>query len=83
MTSDALKKGLQNLFNVERPWINVEKMIKLYLQRFFTYMSTLPFFFLNKHTLNTLSHILYFKKNSNELYKNNFSTLTNNILLYV
>jgi hypothetical protein len=43
MTLNATKKGLQNIFNVERPWTNVEKTIKLYLERFFTYMFTLPY----------------------------------------
>ncbi len=29
VTLYALKKGLQNLFNVQRPWTNVEKIIRL------------------------------------------------------
>jgi len=39
----ASRKGLQNLFIVQRPSTNVEKVIKLYLQRFFTYLFTLPY----------------------------------------
>jgi hypothetical protein len=43
MTLDVPKKGLQTDFNVKRLLINVEKVIKFYLQRFFTYLSTLPY----------------------------------------
>jgi hypothetical protein len=43
MTLNVPKKGLQNLFNVERPWTSMEKVIKLYYQRFFIYLSTLTY----------------------------------------
>jgi len=43
VTLDAPRKGLQNPFNAQRPLTNVEKVIKFYLQRFFTYLSTLPY----------------------------------------
>ncbi len=88
VTLDASRKGLQNLFSVQKLLTNAEKVIKLYLQRFFTSLSTYNNKIticssLNKHTLNFLSHILYRKKNSTRLYKDNFFTLSNNILLYV
>jgi hypothetical protein len=35
------KKGLKNIFNVQGLLTNVEKIIKLYLQRFFTFLSSL------------------------------------------
>jgi hypothetical protein len=41
VTLDAPRKGLQNLFNVQRLLTNVEKVIKLYLQRFFTCLLTM------------------------------------------
>jgi hypothetical protein len=80
VTLDGLKMGLQNPLNVQRLLTNVEKIIKCYLQRFFTYLSTLPYynynmFFLNKHTPNILSHILHPKKISIGLYKDIFFKL--------
>ncbi len=63
MTLDAQKKGLQTLFNVQRLLTNVEKIIKLQLQRFFTYLFTyhvkIITCYLNKHTPKILSHIFY------------------------
>jgi hypothetical protein len=88
VTLNAPRKGLQNLVNVQRLLTNVEKVIKLYLQRFFTYLFTYHikitiYSSLNKHTPKFLSHILYPKRNSTGLYKDNFFTLNNNIVLYV
>jgi hypothetical protein len=42
-TLNVPKKGIQNPFNVQRLLTNVKKIITLYLQRFFTYLSTLPY----------------------------------------
>ncbi len=86
VTLYASKKGLKNLFNGQRLLIDAEKVIKR--RRFFTSLS--PYHIkiticssLNKHTPNFLSHIFYRKTNSTILYKNNFFTFSNNILLYV
>jgi hypothetical protein len=84
-TLDAPSKGLQNRFSVQRVFINVEKVIKLYLQRFFTYLFTYHIkiticYSLDKHIPNFLSHILYPKRNSIGLYKDNFFTPSNNIV---
>jgi hypothetical protein len=82
---DARRKGLQNLFNVQKLSTNVKEIIKFYLQRLFTYLSTyhikITICSLYKHNPNFLSHILYPKKNSIGLYKDNFFTLNNNIVL--
>jgi hypothetical protein len=81
VTSDASKKGLQNLFNVQRLLTNAEKVIKFNLQRFFTSLSTYHIKIticssLNKHTPNFLSHILYQKKRIPLYYiKTTFSLL--------
>jgi uncharacterized protein YueI len=49
------KKGLQNLFNVQRPWTNVEKVKKLYLQTSLPYHVKYTIYSsLNKHTPNVL-----------------------------
>jgi hypothetical protein len=87
VTLDASWKGLKN-FNGQKLLTNVEKIIKLHLQRLFTSLSTyhtkiIICSFLNKHIPNFLSHILYWKRNSTKLYKNNFFIFNNNILLYV
>jgi hypothetical protein len=34
VTLDALRKGLQNIFNVQKPLTNVEKIIKFYTKVF-------------------------------------------------
>ncbi len=84
VTLDASKKGLQNLFNVQRLLTNVEKFIKLYLQIFFTSLFTYHIKIcssLNKHIPNFLSHIVYQKRNSIGLYKDNFFTLSNHSTL--
>ncbi len=54
---DAPRKGLQIFFNVQRLSTNMEKVIKLYLERFFPYFSTYYikitiFSSLYKHILN-------------------------------
>jgi hypothetical protein len=77
---NALIKGLKNLFNVQRFLTNVEKVIKLYLQRFFTCLSTYHIKIticssLNKHTPNILSHILYPKGIPLDYIKTFFSRL--------
>jgi hypothetical protein len=87
VTLDAPRKGLQNPFNVQGSLTNVKKVIKLYLQRFFTYLVYLIeitiCFCLNKHTSNILSHILYREKNSTKLYKDIFFPISSNIVLHV
>jgi hypothetical protein len=50
VTLDAPRKGLQIFFNVQTLLTNVEKIIKLYLQRFFTYLWVL--------TILKLQHVL-------------------------
>jgi hypothetical protein len=57
MTLDAPRKRLQNLLNVQKLLINVEKITKLYVQRFFTYLFTYHIkiticYSLNKHIPN-------------------------------
>ncbi len=42
VTLDAPKKRLQNLFNAQRQWVNVEKIIKLYLQLYIYIIVYLP-----------------------------------------
>jgi hypothetical protein len=66
VTLDASRKRLQNLFNVQKQLTNVEKVIKIYLQRFFTslsiYLKITIYSSLNKHTPNFLSHIFLLKR---------------------
>jgi len=85
---DAPRKGLQNLFNVQKLLTNVKKITKFHLQRFFTHLSIYHIkiticFSLYKHNPNFLSHIFYPKKNSTGLYKDNLFTFSSNIVLYV
>jgi hypothetical protein len=85
VTLDAPRKGLKNLFNVQRVLTNVEKVIKLYLQRFFTYLFTYYIkiticSFFNKHSPIFLSHILTQKGIPLDYIKTTFSLLV--ITLY-
>jgi len=72
VTLDAPRKGLQKNFNIQRLWINVQKNYKTLFIKVFHILVHLIIlklqYFLNKHTPNILLHILYPKRNSNELY---------------
>ncbi len=58
---------------------DVEKVMKLYLQRFFTSLSTYDmFFFEQTHSKLFISYFLP-KKNSTRLYKDKIFTHSNNI----
>jgi hypothetical protein len=63
---DAPRKELQILFNIQRLLTNVKKIIKLYLQMLFTYLSTyhikITICFFLTNTLQTFYPIFFTQK---------------------